>query len=225
MKWLVLLPAAFVAATSYAQTQTCTPQNPPREGRGVQVFSDCTRFEGTWLNGQLHGPGKKQWARGDAFEGTFVNGAITGPDGVRVWADGRRYRGNFYNNQPAGRGELTLPDGTVYTGKFWGPTLIGVGIRRSPNGESLVGEWRENLQPFGEMLLVRPDGTRERVTMGAIANAPQSAAPPTAPPNTSAEDVPPRRTATPPSGAAGDGRRIADDISRQAQELFRLFGR
>jgi hypothetical protein len=57
----------------------------------------------------------------------------------------------------------TAADGRVYEGKFKpGAKLHGWGTRRTPDGNTLIGEFRDG-EPFGEMLLVKPDGSKEVV--------------------------------------------------------------
>ncbi|MGZ5080165.1 MAG: hypothetical protein ACXWHZ_11875 [Usitatibacter sp.] len=160
-------PAATPSvATTGANTTGCAAQPAPDQGEGKAVTSDCTRSEGTFLEGRLHGIGKKTWANGESMEGTFHGGYLYGP-GVRVYRDGRRFEGTFSGGRPIGQGKLSLPDGTVYEGRFWGPALLGYGVRRSPDGEIVAGDWREGaegrIQPFGQMLRVRRDGSREKI--------------------------------------------------------------
>ena len=149
----------------------CAVQAPPTDGEGVGVTADCTRTEGTFVEGRLHGKGRKAYASGELLEGQFYNGYLYGP-GVRVYHDGRRFDASFTGGRPMGQGKLTMPDGTVYEGRFWGPMLLGWGVRRSPNGEILAGDWREasggEMKPFGTMLRVRPDGTREKIEAAAL---------------------------------------------------------
>ena len=159
-------PNATVAAAT-----GCTVQPPPDHGEGKAVTSDCTRSEGTFLGGRLQGKGKKTWANGESMEGTFHYGLPDGP-GVRVYADGRRFEGTFSASRPIGQGKLTLKDGTVYEGRFWGLMLLGYGVRRGPGGEIVAGDWREGfaggIRPFGPMLRVRSDGTREKIDAAVL---------------------------------------------------------
>jgi hypothetical protein len=185
----LLLAIAFVAANRHTERPApypsgiripivaakppggCKAQPPPDEGQGVALFSDCTRSEGTFVGGQLHGKGKKVWKSGETMDGEFYGGLLNGA-GVHVYRDGRRFEGQFVDGRPYGPCKLTMPDGTVYTGNFWGTRIVGWAVRRSPNGEVLAGDWRpgqgREMKPFGLMLRVRPDGTREKIDAAVL---------------------------------------------------------
>ena len=62
----------------------------------------------------MHGRGVYLFANGQRHEGTFRGGFPDGA-GVATWPDGRRYEGAFRDGQPNGRGVLTWPDGTRAT--------------------------------------------------------------------------------------------------------------
>ncbi len=149
----------------------CAFQAPPSHGEGVGIGTDCARTEGTFVEGRLHGKGKKSWPSGERIEGQFFAGYLYGP-GVRVYRDGRRFEAEFSGGRPVGQGKLTMPDGTVYEGRFWGPTVVGWAVRRSPGGEVVAGDWREgpdgSIKPFGTMLRVKADKTREKVDASEI---------------------------------------------------------
>ena len=152
----------------------CKTQNPPKKGKGVSVRYDCARLEGTFDGGEMFGPGRLTYPDGRVMEGNFLRGRLFGK-GVATWPDGRNYTGNFYDGRSNGLGEYTTADGTVYEGKFKpGAKLHGWGTRRSPDGNMLVGEFR-NGEPFGEMLLVKSDGSQEVVAFVFGGKAPGSA--------------------------------------------------
>ncbi|HEX4943221.1 MAG TPA: hypothetical protein VFV55_02640 [Usitatibacteraceae bacterium] len=173
-------PAPVAIQATTVPGKGCTYQQPPDSGEGVSISSDCTRTEGTFVEGRLHGKGRKAWPNGELMEGQFYSGSLYGP-GLHVTRDGRRIEAAFSGGRPIGPGKLTMPDGTVFEGRFWGPAIVGWGVRRSPNGEVLAGDWREapggGMKPFGLMLRVRPDGTREKVEAAALdpASAPSAA--------------------------------------------------
>lgn len=177
-------PAPMAQSVPAKPGEACVSQAPPSHGEGVQVFADCTRFEGTFVEGRLHGKGRKAWSTGERMEGEFFAGFLHGP-GVRVYRDGRRVDGVFTGGRPVGQGKLTLKDGTVFEGRLWGPVVLGWGVRRSPDGEIVAGDWREApenaIRPLGEMLRVRPGGPREKVDASVIDPAvTRPAAPPSA---------------------------------------------
>ncbi|MBL0143557.1 MAG: hypothetical protein IPP91_15955 [Betaproteobacteria bacterium] len=164
-------PAPVALPTPAAPGQGCTYQAAPAQGEGVAVSSDCTRTEGTFVEGRLHGKGSKVWPSGERMEGQFYSGYLYGP-GVRVYRDGRRVEATFSGGRAMGPGKITMPDGTVYQGRLWGPIVLGWGVRRSPDGEVLAGDWREapdnGMRPIGLMLRVRPGGAREKVEAASL---------------------------------------------------------
>lgn len=149
---------------------TCAPQDPPVQGPGVAVFSDCARWEGEFLERRLHGRGVKAWPSGERMEGQFWNGYLDGA-GVHVRSDGSRREGTFNSGRLFGPGKLTEPDGTVWDGRFWNNAVVGWAVRRTPDGVVVAGDWREiegRLMPLGTMLRVTPDGRREKVEAGVL---------------------------------------------------------
>ncbi|MCI1785276.1 MAG: hypothetical protein LKI59_03935 [Bacteroidales bacterium] len=64
--------------------------------KGVQVFADGTRFEGTFVNGQV-GTGSCQWPNGDRFEGNLSNNFFYGvpTEGTTYFKDGTSAKGNW----------------------------------------------------------------------------------------------------------------------------------
>lgn len=156
---------APIWAQDYDSKASCDSQSPPRKGKGVYLRSDCARFEGTFDGGQMFGPGRVTYQDGRVVEGNFRAGRLNGK-GVATWPDGRRYEGYFLEGRSQGPGVYTTADGTVYEGKFLpGARLQGWGTRRGPDGTTLIGEFRDG-EPFGDMLLVKPDGGQEVAAYG-----------------------------------------------------------
>jgi len=204
----------------------CKTQSPPRKGKGVAVRYDCARLEGTFEGGEMFGPGRLTYPDGRVMEGSFQRGRMFGK-GVATWPDGRRYEGYFYDGRSDGLGIYTTAEGTVYEGKFKpGAKLHGWGTRRSPDGDTLIGEFRDG-EPFGEMLLVKPDGSKEVVAFAYGGKPPKSVqgqksgvtgtsnAPPAASP--SGEKSP----EAPPSSVS----KPADDVNKTIRSLRGIFGR
>lgn len=97
-------------------------------------------------------------------EGTFVAGQQFGM-GKLTWRDGRRYEGMFLEGRSWGSGVFVAADGTKYSGMFEpGVRLIGIGMRKSPDGSVLAGEFVDG-KPSRRMMLVK-DGTAEVVEIG-----------------------------------------------------------
>lgn len=161
--WAVVLGVVFCAPTLAQEndaTASCASKPPPSKGRGAFVRSDCARFEGEFSGGELFGPGRVTYQDGRVMEGNFQRTRLNGK-GKASWPDGRRYEGYFRNGRSYGFGAYTASDGSVFEGKFRpGAKLHGWGTRSNPDGSTLIGEYREG-EPFGEMLLVKADGSRE----------------------------------------------------------------
>lgn len=195
----------------YDSAQSCTSTTPPAKGRGVFVRSDCARFEGEFDGTQLFGPGRVTFQDGRVMEGYFVNSRLNGK-GVAKWPDGRRYEGYFKDGRSFGFGEYTDSDGTVFKGKFFpGAKLIGWGTRSSRDGSTLVGEFRGG-EPFGRMLLVKADGSREVLTFAFPAAAVATQASP------SAEQKP-------QESPASSITKPLDDVNNAVRTLRGLFGK
>ena len=194
--------------------QSCDSTPTPAKGRGVFVRSDCARFEGQFEGHQLSGPGRVTYRDGRVMEGHFENSRLNGK-GVATWPDGRRYQGYFREGRSFGFGEYTDSEGSVFKGKFVpGAKLVGWGTRRSRDGSTLVGEFRGG-EPFGRMLLVKADGSREEMTFAFPATAAAAAA---AQPSPSAEQKPRESPATSIT-------KPLEDVNNAVRTLRGIFGK
>ena len=85
---------------SNRQTAICKPSSPPysppppppqlqnvyrghfkadvKEGRGIFLWADGSKYEGGFANGHWHGPGTYTWAAGHSFSGDFDSGSVEG---------------------------------------------------------------------------------------------------------------------------------------------------
>ncbi len=141
----------------------CEIKAPPDKGKGVSIDSNCVRREGVFADGFLES-GKITYPDGRVAEGTFALGQQLGR-GKLTWKDGRRYEGMFAEGRSWGQGIFVAADGTQYRGMFEpGVRLIGVGMRKSPDGSLLVGEFVDG-KPSRKMMLVK-DRTAEVVEIG-----------------------------------------------------------
>ncbi|WP_217960009.1 DMT family transporter [Acutalibacter muris] len=106
-------------------------------------------FECNYLNGRLHGTGKKYWPDGTVmFDGTYENGSAV--SGVRYREDGtKEYDGEWKNSVYDGTGTLFFEDGETirYTGGFLDGNYHGSGTEYYENqkiaydGEYQNGAW------------------------------------------------------------------------------------
>lgn len=159
-------PASVAVAPAYVKQLNpgeCEVQTPPEKGKGVSVDSNCVRREGVFADGFLES-GKVTYPDGRVAEGTFALGQQLGA-GKLTWKDGRRYEGMFAEGRSWGQGVFVAADGTQYRGMFEpGVKLIGIGMRKSPDGSVLVGEFVDG-KPSRKMMLVK-DRTAEVVEIG-----------------------------------------------------------
>lgn len=77
------------------------------------------RYDGQWLNGQMHGDGKLEYRDGWTYEGGFIKGTLDG------------------------EGTLSYPDGTVFTGQFRDGVMSGPGTLRFTDGLQFIGSWKD----------------------------------------------------------------------------------
>lgn len=155
--------------------------NKKKNGYGILVNTDGSKYEGLFRNGKLDGIGRYITLKGDFFEGIFVQGLACGY-GVFVHSDGNLYKGNWYNDLPWGDGEEWATDGAYYKGDFlqgkkcgigefkWkdgsiylggvkNDLLNGEGIYTWANGKRYKGMWKNN-EMSGKGVLENVDGTK-----------------------------------------------------------------
>ena len=65
-----------------------------RDGRGIQIWLDGSRYEGYWKDDLQHGMGKEIWTDNSMYEGLYQDGKKHGK-GFYVWADGSTYDGTW----------------------------------------------------------------------------------------------------------------------------------
>lgn len=251
-------PFIFCAGLLYALTvplpaaaQECPEQRlSSLNGPGVMVDRYCRRTEGQFRDGLLQGKGKitfpnnrteegdfsrgRLWGNGKitfndnrVAEGQFVDGRLSG-QGKLTWPNGRLHEGMFHNGSPDGPGRYRNATGETYEGMFdSGGNLVGRGIRTSADGTKIYGEFRRNF-PFGEVTLVKADGseeklvyaTNDRIIKGASPASTASASTPAvanspipAPPSPSPASIP---------DAAGQ---TIQEVDRALRGLRGLFGK
>ena len=88
-----------------------------KQGYGVLIWADGSRYEGQFKRNKIHGRGKVTFFNGDWYDGNFVNGKKTG-QGKYMFVDGRNYDGAWLNDMQHGQGSFTYSDGSVCTGMW-----------------------------------------------------------------------------------------------------------
>lgn len=85
--------------------------------KGITIWPEGHRFEGTYDKKGNMAEGKFEWADGSKYEGEYKNGRRSG-FGVFISSDGYVYEGYYKNDRKNGMGKITYPDGTVISGEF-----------------------------------------------------------------------------------------------------------
>ncbi|OMJ81519.1 hypothetical protein SteCoe_17986 [Stentor coeruleus] len=137
-----------------------------RHGKGKQIWSDGSMYEGYWFNDKACGRGRLIHANGDVYEGEWKNDKAHGKGiyihsdgaryegyweqdkqhgkGVEVWPDGAKYEGMYVNGQKHGFGKFEWADGSVYEGMFTDNNIHGVGTYIWSDERKYVGDWKNN---------------------------------------------------------------------------------
>ena len=134
-------------------------------GKGTYVYSDNTRIEGDWKDGEPNGKctiiyksgdiyqgemeigvkngfGKYTFKSGDYYEGYYKNGERNGY-GKFVKANGYSEEGVYTNNIISGNVTITYPDGDRYVGVIKDKNLNGDGIYYYSNGDKFEGSFKD----------------------------------------------------------------------------------
>jgi len=80
-----------------------------RHGRGVQIWSDGSIYEGYWRNDQANICGRLIHADGDAYEGEWYNDKAEGR-GTYLHTDGAKYHGMWKHDKQHGQGVKKMKD-------------------------------------------------------------------------------------------------------------------
>ena len=132
--------------------------NKKKNGFGILVNTDGSKYEGTFRNGKLEGLGRYITIVGDFFEGNFINGSANGY-GIFIHSDGSIYKGNWKNDLPWGDGEEWSFDGSYYKGDFLQGKKCGIGEFRWKDGSIYLGGVNNDLLN-GEGIYSWADGKR-----------------------------------------------------------------
>ncbi|OMJ65703.1 hypothetical protein SteCoe_37759 [Stentor coeruleus] len=141
-------------------------KNNQRHGKGKQVWSDGSMYEGYWINDKACGRGRLIHANGDVYEGEWKNDKAHGKGiyihsdgaryegyweqdkqhgkGIEVWPDGARYEGMYVNGQKHGFGKFEWADGSIYEGIFTDNNIHGVGTYLWSDERKYIGDWKNN---------------------------------------------------------------------------------
>jgi CHAT domain-containing protein len=115
--------------------------NSIREGYGVAIFNDESRYEGIFKNGWRFS-GTQKYKNGGTYTGSFKNGARHG-DGKYLFPDGTLYEGGFQNGNYAGKATIKYASGDIYIGDLKDLKFDGEGEYSSKNGQIYRGQYKD----------------------------------------------------------------------------------
>ena len=69
-----------------------------RDGRGYQIWSDGSIYEGYWANDKANGRGRLIHGDGDIYDGEWKDDKAHGY-GIYLHSDGAKYDGSWLNDQ------------------------------------------------------------------------------------------------------------------------------
>lgn len=78
-----------------------------REGFGLQIWPDGSKYVGYWKNGKANGLGRLIHSDGDVYTGNWKDDAANGL-GEYISVDGMRYKGEWVNDQQSGKGIIAI---------------------------------------------------------------------------------------------------------------------
>lgn len=146
-------------------------------GKGVQHYSDGSKYEGQWAEGAAHGmgelhvPGSSKLQTVSSQDGKDRHSAGSGirhyighwegglkhGSGKEKYEDDAEYQGNFDGGTKEGTGILTWGNGASYSGDFHKGKFHGEGVLRWANHQEYSGQWNDGLM-HGVGHFQRPDG-------------------------------------------------------------------
>jgi len=114
-----------------------------KEGFGIQINPDNTKYEGEWYNNRPHGRGTL-WVKANnskftrRYVGQWINGSMDG-EGVYYYENGEIYRGQWSKNLRCGEGQLEYKNEDKFVGNFLNDLQHGIGNMYYANGNVFEG--------------------------------------------------------------------------------------
>lgn len=112
------------------------------DGPGTRIHPNGNIFEGTWVNGKLHGQGKLTYVDGRTVEGEWKSGKIYNGTGTWIHPCGDIFEGTWVNGKEQGQGRMAYWDGRRLVGEWKdGKVYSGQGVLILGNGKELKVNW------------------------------------------------------------------------------------
>jgi hypothetical protein len=112
-------------------------------GKGKRIKSDGRLYVGSFYQGRLTGTGRFTWPDGQSYEGQIRDSQYNG-FGTMIWPSGQRYEGQWLNGAIEGWGRLRYEDGDIHEGQWKGGKRHGFGTFVSTNGTRSTGTYEDN---------------------------------------------------------------------------------
>lgn len=129
-----------------------------KDGNGVYLYKDKSRYEGPFINNEPTGKGKIYYASGSVFEGSLIAGLKSGFGKYKYYTDDY-YEGAFKNDKFEGVGKYVTSDGNVYEGMYKDGQLNGKGTMTFKDGDKYAGNFVADM-PEGLGVFYYSDGNR-----------------------------------------------------------------
>jgi len=158
MKKILFIFTILIASNlGFSQQKDCISGDCDN-GFGTWVYSNGDKYEGNWVNKQMHGSGSYYYTNGDLYKGDFKNNKLEGI-GTCTFKNGDKYTGEYVNNLMEGEGTYFYANGKVdkglyvkgkyvgelkKTGCVSGDCANGKGTYIFDNGEKYVGETKNS---------------------------------------------------------------------------------
>ena len=123
-------------------------KNSKYEGRGIFLYNNGNKYNGTWKNG-LREEGRIDYANGEYYNGHWANNKNNKPEGNGTYKYSNKdiYEGEFKNGLRDGKGiYYWAEDGDFYEGGFKNDLRDGKGIYYWAEGGYYNGSYKKNLR-------------------------------------------------------------------------------
>ncbi|KRX05012.1 hypothetical protein PPERSA_06646 [Pseudocohnilembus persalinus] len=121
--------------------------NNKKQGIGKMTYgAKNENYYGEWKNGKRHGEGLYTYNNKDVYSGQWQNGRKHG-NGTYLFAKTQmRFKGEWHENNLI-HGEWIYPNGVTYSGKFQNNKPNGEGFWSFPNGNQVIGQYKQTKIP------------------------------------------------------------------------------